>query len=169
MRALKWNMSHAVFVAEIDDDHKEIFDGVAQLRKALSSGVAAHKVNDLTVRLAGRIEDHFAHEERLMQAAQYSLFSWHELSHDAARKRVSGFIQRISTGDVEAAAALVKYMVAWLHDHTRLADKMLGAFLRNKRRVGKLVITVGTKEFDSCAWRDSRGERLDRLPSRRAL
>jgi len=162
MRSLKWNSSHAVFVTEIDDDHKEIFEAVAQFQAALSEKpIPIGKVNDLTGHLAVRIEDHFAHEERLMRAARYGLLSWHKRCHDAARKRVARLIQRIGRGDAEAGPALVKYLSEWLPNHTRLPDKMLGAFLRNKRRTAKIVFTVATKAADSCTWLNSRGERFD--------
>jgi hemerythrin-like metal-binding protein len=161
MRSLKWTSSHAVFVTEIDDDHKEIFGAVAQFQAALSESASLRKLNHLTEHLAVRIEDHFAHEERLMRAARYGLLSWHKRCHDAARKRVARFIKRIGRGDAEAGPALVKYLTEWLQKHTRLPDKMLGAFLRNKRRAGKIVFTVGTKPLNSCTWLDSRGEGFD--------
>jgi hemerythrin len=161
MRTLKWNSSHAVFVAEIDDDHKEIFDAVAELQGALSEQGSAADVNGLTERLALRIEDHFAHEERLMRAARYGLLSWHKRGHDAARKRIARFIKRIGAGDTEAGTALIAYLAEWLHNHTRLPDRMLGAFLRNQRRTGKIVFTTSTKSPDSCAWLNSRGECFD--------
>lgn len=161
MRSLKWNSSHAVFVTEIDDDHKQIFEAVAQFQAAVSESASVPKLDCLTGRLAVRIEDHFAHEERLMRAARYGLLSWHRRCHDAARKRVARFVQRIRRGDAKAGPALVEYLTEWLQNHTRLPDKMLGAFLRNKRRTGKIVFTVGTKASDSCTWLNSRGERFD--------
>jgi hemerythrin len=36
MRSLKWSTSHAVFVTEIDDEHREIFGAVADLQNLLS-------------------------------------------------------------------------------------------------------------------------------------
>ena len=164
MRSLRWNSSHAVFVQEIDDDHKEIFDAVGQLQAALSENGRMGKFDELTKRLAVRIEDHFAHEERLMRAARYGLFSWHKRCHDAARKRVARFLNRIGRGDLDAGRALVAYLIEWLQNHARLQDRMLGAFLRNRRRTGKIVFTAGTKRSDSCTWVNSRGERFDPTP-----
>ena len=158
MRSLRWNSSHAVFVTEIDDDHKEIFDAVTQLQAALSESRSLRDLDHLTGRLAVHLEDHFAHEERLMRAARYGLLSWHKRCHDAARKQVAQFINRIGRGDPAAGPALIGYLTEWLHNHTRLPDKMLGAFLRNHRRAGKMVFTVGTKAPGSCSWVTSRGE-----------
>src|SRR5579859_5813228 len=106
MRTLQWSQSHAVFISEIDDEHREIFE-------ALAAG-------DFS-RLPHAIAGHFAHEERLMQAARYSSMAWHKLQHDTARKRVKQFLQKIQAGDPKAAEALVEYLTNWLHNHTRLA------------------------------------------------
>lgn len=160
MRSLKWSSSHAVFVPEIDDDHKEIFEAVAQLHAALAERGSTRSLKGLTERLAARIEDHFRHEERLMRAARYGLLSWHKRCHDAARKRVARFMKRIGRGDSEAGPALVGYLTEWLHSHMRLPDRMLGAFLRNQRRTAKIVFTVSTKA-ESSTWLNSRGERFD--------
>jgi hemerythrin len=158
MRSLKWTSSHAVFVPEIDDDHKDIFEVLAQLDAALRSG-ESDEINGLTARLADRIADHFAHEERLMRAARYGLLSWHKRSHDAARRRVARFLGRIGRGDAQAAPALVGYLTEWLHNHTRVPDRMMGAFLRNQRRAAKIVFTVTTG--GSRTWLNSRGEPFD--------
>lgn len=37
MRTLKWSKSHVVFVSEMDDQHKEIFQSLSALETALSS------------------------------------------------------------------------------------------------------------------------------------
>jgi hemerythrin-like metal-binding protein len=145
MRSLKWNISHAVFVADIDDEHQEIFEAVAHLRESLSGHEALPEILSQTQRLAMAIVGHFAHEERIMRAARYDSLSWHQGQHRAALRRAKQFITQIEKGDLESAAALVDYLTDWLHAHTRLADQMLGAFLRNQRRVWKVTFHAGTK------------------------
>ena len=39
MRSMKWSTSHAVFVTEIDDEHKEIFEAVSELQKVSPTAV----------------------------------------------------------------------------------------------------------------------------------
>lgn len=164
MRSLKWDLSHAVFVTDIDDDHKEIFSALARIQSALCDPSSTPNQTALAETLARKVEDHFAHEERLMRAARYGLFSWHKRSHDAARKHVARFIRRVGRGDPAAGPALITYLTDWLHHHTRLPDRMLGAFLRNHRRAAKIVFTAGTKSPDSGAWVDSRGEPFEPKP-----
>jgi hemerythrin len=161
MRSLQWTTSHAVFVTEIDDEHKEIFDAISGLQTVLASQDPASQIQTLTQRLVIRLADHFSHEERLMRAARYHAIPWHKRQHENARRQVRRFAQRIENGDVEAPPALIEYLTSWLHDHTRLADQMLGAALRNHERgLYKLTIKGGTKPADACAWVDTNGDRF---------
>ena len=42
MRSLKWSTSNAVFVPEIDDEHKEIFQALSNLQEVLAGYQASH-------------------------------------------------------------------------------------------------------------------------------
>ena len=165
MPVLKWSSSHAVFVTEIDDEHKEIFEAVSNLQKALASHDSALN-QKLTQRLVACIVEHFAHEERLMRASRYGSMPWHKLQHDNARKRVLQFVARMEQGDANAGQELVEHLTSWLRDHTRLADRMMGAFLRNQRRYAKLTIRVGTKPVGACNWVNSKGDKFDPLAAK---
>jgi hemerythrin len=49
--------------------------------------------------------------------------------------------RRIRRGDRDAAIELLDFLSTWLTDHIRLADRMLGAFLRNHQR--ELLVHAG--------------------------
>jgi len=146
-----------VFVTEIDDEHKEIFAVLSDVRAAIKGGGLAG--SKTTERLMNCMNGHFAHEERLMRAARYGSMRWHKSAHDHARRRVRKFVERMKQGDSAAGIELVEYLTSWLHDHTRLADRMLGAFLRNHQRfMCKLTFRAGTRPMDSCSWVTIDGE-----------
>ena len=162
MRSLKWSTSHAVYVPEIDDEHKEIFAALAALQGALDNEAASPEIPKLIENLVECADGHFAHEERLMRAARYESFRWHKEQHDNARKRVGQFAARIERGDAKAGGELTGYLSSWLNFHTRLADKMLGAFLRNQRRaMWKVTFQAGTKPLEAGGWVDSRGNKFE--------
>jgi len=163
MRCLKWSRSDAVWFTEIDDEHKEIFEALGGLQKAVS-GPDAPDIRKAVEHLAASVAGHFAHEERLMRAARYPSLAWHKRQHQAAQKRVELFAQRLEQGDGSGAAELVEYLTGWLHGHTRVADRMMGAFLRNRLRcIGKLTFRAGTKPANAIDWVDTRGENMDPL------
>jgi hemerythrin len=164
MAALRWSMSHAVFLPEIDDEHKEIFAAVAGLQEALSRSGPLSEIRDLAKGLAACSVEHFAHEERLMRAARYQSLRWHKQQHDAARRRVRQLVAAIEEGHTASGPALVEYLTAWLPQHTCLPDRMLGAFLRNRQRsLFHLTLRAGTKPADACSWVDSKGDPFDPL------
>jgi len=134
MRLFKWNKSNAVFVPSIDHEHREVFSAVAELQQALGGGAPAFQVQEILHRLIACTEDHFAHEERLMRSGHYVSFEWHKQQHDTVRKRMKEYVPLIEKGDGAAGTALIGFLTHWLHDHTALTDRMLGAFLRNHER-----------------------------------
>jgi hemerythrin len=158
---LKWSTSHEVFVPDLDDEHKEIFEAVAGLQRALAADTPSADLCTLTNRLAACAVDHFAHEERLMRAARYPSLRWHKQQHDGARRRASQFAARIEAGDRTAGLELVEYLSTWLANHTAVADRMMGAFLRNSRlRLGKVTFHAGTRPLDSCEWVSAKGDKF---------
>ena len=151
-----------MFVTEIDDEHKGIFEAAADCREIFASGCDLPRIRNATERLANRIHEHFAHEERLMRAARYGSLRWHKQSHDSARRRVKGFVLRIERDDREAGTELIEYLTSWLRDHTRLADRMMAAALRNHLRcMGKLTFRAGTKPAHACDWVTVNGEAFE--------
>jgi hemerythrin len=164
MSALRWSMSQAVFLPEIDDEHKEIFAAVSELQEGLSRRGPLPEICELAKRVAACTVEHFAHEERLMRAARYKSLRWHKQQHDVARRRVRQFVGGIEEGDTAAGSALAGYLTTWLCNHASLPDRMLGAYLRNHQRsLFHLTLRAGTKPADACAWVDSKGDRFDPL------
>ena len=102
-----------------------------------------------------------------MRAARYSSLRWHKQRHDAARRRVAGFVVRIEAGDSKAGPELVEYLKPWLHNHTRVADRMMGAALRNHRRfLWKVTFQAGTRPAEAGDWVTIDGEPFE-PPARR--
>jgi hemerythrin len=162
MPALKWSTANAVFVREIDDEHKEIFEALAEFEKILAADGKPRQLRRPLERLTECITAHFEHEERLMRAARYESLRWHKQGHSAALRMTEAFITRIERGDAEAGTELVESLASWLHNHTRVADRMMGAALRNHRRcMWKVTFQAGTKPADACTWVRINGERME--------
>jgi len=159
MRTLNWSISHAVFVTEIDDEHKGIFDALSEFQRLCDGGGSLPEIRKATERLTTRMMDHFAHEERLMRAARYDALKWHRKLHMAAKWRVESFVDRLLAGEPEAGAELVEYLTNWLPNHTRVADRMMAAALRNHERcMWKVTFQAGTKPARERKWVTVTGE-----------
>jgi hemerythrin-like metal-binding protein len=134
MSRLKWSEANAIFVPEVDAEHRSLYLLAVDLKKALANGADAEEINTKVRALLAEVEDHFAHEERMMREAEYAMFDWHKGQHDALRKRAALCAGRIQAGDRKAGKELIDFTSRWLADHMAVADKMMGAALRNHRR-----------------------------------
>ena len=131
MSLFKWSSALSVYLPEIDAEHRAIYRLGDELHKALLAGADPAQLKPILVNLLESAEQHFRHEERLMRAVHYTAFAWHKRQHDAARKRAKALAKRIEAGDSAAAGELLKFLSDWLRDHMAVADRMMGARLRN--------------------------------------
>jgi hemerythrin len=135
MRNFRWTKAIAMFVPELDEEHRTIFRTAGELQQAILEGAALVQVEEILHRLIAHAEEHFAHEERLMRSFHYPIFEWHRLQHETVRKRLKHFVPLIENGDQDAPTLLVEFLHQWLTNHLGLADRMMGAFLRNQQRL----------------------------------
>ncbi|MBZ5622961.1 MAG: hemerythrin family protein [Acidobacteriia bacterium] len=134
MQRFKWTKAHAVFIPEVDAEHRNLFHMAGELEAAVLANGDETRVQEALRALMAAVEDHFSYEERRMRSARYSSYAWHKQQHDTLRKRAGWFVPRVESGDRESALLLLEFLSGWLKDHTALADRMMGAYLRNYER-----------------------------------
>ncbi len=133
MRLFKWTKLHESFLPEIDAEHRHVFRLGDEIQQAVAAGAPNERLQALVETLTASIEEHFAHEERLMRASRYTSYNWHKQQHDAVRRRIAQFTAALNEGNGEPTL-LLEYLSGWLKDHAALADRMMGAHLRNHGR-----------------------------------
>jgi hemerythrin len=134
MSLFKWSSVHSVYLPEIDAEHRALYRLGDDLHKALQSGAGPAQLKPILTNLLESAEEHFRHEERLMRAIHYDAFAWHKHQHDAARKTCKQLAARLEAGDVAGIGELLHFLSGWLRDHMGVADRMMGARLRNYLR-----------------------------------
>jgi len=132
--ALRWNHSNEVFVPEMDAEHRVLFGMVEELRRTVNSKTGSAKVADGIRALLSETQEHFGHEERLMSNSAFWGAKWHTAQHGSALKHLRNALKAYEKGDGAKAERELKAMGSWLNDHTSIADRILGAFLRNHDR-----------------------------------
>ena len=134
MQHFKWTKAHAVYLPEIDAEHRNLFRMAEELHQAARAADMARFRESMQPFLAA-VEEHFAHEERTMKSASVPDFDWHKLQHDTARKRAKVFAEDIEAGNREAPMAFLDFLARWFKDHLGLTDRMMGAHVRNYERL----------------------------------
>ena len=135
MQHFKWTKAHPVYLPQVDAEHRNLFQMAEELHQAVRTGLEAARVLELVRPFVTAIEEHFAHEERVMKTAACPDFAWHKQQHDNARKRAVNFLKDIEAGNSEAPMAFLEYVAKWFKDHMALTDRMMGAHVRNYERL----------------------------------
>ena len=131
MQCLEWKAErNAVAVPEIDEDHREIFQLGNDLHQALAGGALLSAIELEARKLISHTLDHFKCEERMMRSKRYRAYGWHKGQHDTVRTRLATMEHALEEGDREGVLFGIDYLTAWLHTHTAVSDRMMGAFLR---------------------------------------
>ena len=131
MRSLQWTPERAVHVPEIDAEHQEMFRLADDLRRAMLEGEQTARLDLRRRRLAGEVSNHLSHEERLLRDAEYPAYRWHERQHRTGRSKMAVLERELQRGDGQLMFQALEELAGWLRDHTSLADRMAGSYLRN--------------------------------------
>jgi len=135
MQHFKWTKAHAVYLPQVDAEHRNLFRMAEEIHQAARAGAETARISELVGPLLTAIEEHFAHEERMMKSAAVPDYDWHKTQHDTARKRASRFADEIGKGSAEATMEMLEFLSRWFKDHMGLTDRMMGAHVRNYERL----------------------------------
>jgi hemerythrin len=135
----KWTKAHAVYLPQVDAEHRNLFRMAEELRQAVRTGSEATRVQELVRPLLAGIEEHFAHEESLMRSAACPDYAWHKLQHDTARKKAQQLTADMEAGDAEAPGRFLDFLARWIRDHCSLTDRMMGSHVRNFDRLHAVI------------------------------
>jgi hemerythrin len=133
MRHFRWSEENEVFLPQIDAEHRNLFRLADALQQAVA-GQTGNAVKEHLRALVVHADEHFSHEEWLMQSVKYSSYGWHLQQHNTARKRLKLLAPLVENGESEAAEFLLDFLEGWLRDHTSLTDRMMASYVRNYER-----------------------------------
>ena len=135
MQHFKWTKAHAIFLPQVDAEHRNLFRMAEELQQAVHAGAKPDRILELMRPFIAAVEEHFTYEERLMRASVCPDFEWHKLQHDTARKRARKTVKELEAGSAEKAPEFVEHLGKWFRDHMGLTDRMMGAHVRNYDRL----------------------------------
>jgi hemerythrin-like metal-binding protein len=135
MQPFKWTKAHSVFLPQVDAEHRNLFRLAEELHHSIEAGAKAPRLQNEMQLLLEAIEEHFAHEERLMKAADCESFEWHKQQHNMVRKKGKRLLADLAAGDRTVPRNFLAFLAHWLCDHMALSDRMMGAEIRNSDRL----------------------------------
>ncbi|GAA4493055.1 bacteriohemerythrin [Pseudaeromonas paramecii] len=120
---VNWSPAFSVDVAEVDGQHKGLFDAMNHFYRALHDGSAGHQIKQRLDHLVNLAKQHLISEEALMHKANYSDLSGHKEVHVKLLKDLDALLQRFARGEPDADLEIVMFLKSWLIDHIFRVDK----------------------------------------------
>lgn len=124
---IEWTPNLSTHVVLLDEQHKEIFQWLAELQSAAMDERTLFGVYSLT-RLKHYTRAHFAAEEALMKAADYPDLPAHIKEHAAFRARLDE-LQLKSIGE-DISRDTVEFLTDWLTNHITRTDMAYVPYLK---------------------------------------
>ena len=79
---LAWKPEYALGIADVDHEHREVFDLINDLHSSLFEPESETTVTDFLGELFTKVSSHFALEEKLMRDGRYASFPAHKADHE---------------------------------------------------------------------------------------
>ena len=134
MQNQKWDTKYATGIDKIDDDHKKLIMLINKIFNLIVRGkYDLGDYNEVLNSLSSYVTAHFAYEEALMLENGYPNRDEHILDHKRFLKKISALDREHLTIDI------LSFLKVWLLTHIAVVDSDLGAFSREKAKLGKVI------------------------------
>ena len=130
MASLSWNLTSAVGVQGMDDQHGILLDSLNELRAALLQGREGRVVRELLSHVTELMRLHVESEERLLALYGFPELTAHKTEHQKLMARLAQFNARYEQRQSDSVYELVEYLRKWFTSHTGVAGKKYGPWLQ---------------------------------------
>ncbi|NOR68676.1 MAG: bacteriohemerythrin [Methylomarinum sp.] len=118
MALMTWTAEqYATKVGFADDEHKEIFSLLNKLYDDAIGGAERSQIGASLDALIAYVVEHFAHEEKEMQAKGYAGYERHKEEHDALVGICAGLQQKFHAGEADVTDEVGQMVKGWLDSH----------------------------------------------------
>lgn len=132
MPVFTWTESFSVKVRVFDQQHKGLIAIINKLYDGISAGKGNEVMGETLKSMLDYTRTHFAAEEDLMRAMNYSAYESHKKEHDSFLARVVAMQQRYIKGEIGLSADAMKFLKDWLIEHILGVDKSYSAFFTER-------------------------------------
>lgn len=105
-----------------DDEHKEIFNLLNKLYDDATGGADRSQIGASLDALIAYVVDHFAHEEREMDAKGYANYAAHKDEHDKLVSVCAGLQSQFHAGEADVTEEAGQMVKGWLDSHIPTFD-----------------------------------------------
>ncbi len=137
MGYLKWKNKYSVNVAEIDEQHKKLFDLVNAMYDAMHAGKGSDVIGTVVDEFVNFTDYHFKAEERLLLQHGYPDFDSHKEMHDTLVRKAQSLKEAFDSGHSPTTIEVMLLMANWLNFHILDEDQKYKPYIEGKASNGK--------------------------------
>jgi len=132
MELLSWRASYQVGVNLIDTEHKYLFKLINEFHDGYAAGNTHKQLLLVLNRLVAYAEEHFQHEEALMQEIGYPRLARQEGSHQKLYASIFELNEKLSQEEAKVDAETLRFLKFWMLQHIVKEDMDIGDFMRRR-------------------------------------
>ncbi len=126
---IAWDDALGVNIGIVDKQHKKLVEMVNQLYKAMKTGQGNSMMGAIFLDLIDYTANHFATEEKFMQAKNYPGFEEHKKEHENLVARVLELKSKFEKGEKVFSSDVFNFLKGWLINHIQGTDQKYGPYL----------------------------------------
>lgn len=120
MELMLWDAKYSVGNAEIDSQHKKLFEMINSLIKESEKRNSRDTLEKILEDMVDYIEEHFNYEESFF--SKHPEAPAHRMMHAEFMKKTMGFSKAFARGETEMADEILEFLTTWLKNHTLNVD-----------------------------------------------
>jgi len=137
LMSIKWKDAYSCNIAEIDKQHKKLFEIGSRIFDLLSLGDEFDRYDEIA-QIFDELRDytifHFGYEEELMKKHGYEGYEDHKIEHDFFIKK----LQRLEKTDfdnkqTESLVQIISFIADWITGHILKTDMKYKDFFNSKK------------------------------------
>jgi len=131
-KLIQWSGALGAGIVWMDYQHQTLIEKINFLYNAILEKKGENLIADTIVFLDDYIANHFALEEKYMEACYYPERQEHMEAHEQFRKNIQDLKTHTTAKGEMVAEALCYDLFEWFKNHIRTIDKKLGIFLKEQ-------------------------------------
>ena len=133
MAFINWTEELTTGIESIDDQHRHLVDLVNKFEEAGRRGRESRIMSEILNDLVGYTQEHFAHEEKIMEECGFPGLKNHMASHRRFLQKIERFQYEFATEGSRVTTDVRKLLGYWVRSHILQDDMAYAKHLEQVR------------------------------------
>jgi len=130
MAFINWTEEFATGIESIDEQHRHLVDLVNKFEEASRRGKGSRVMSEILKDLVGYTQEHFAHEEKIMEKCDFPGLKKHMARHRQLLQKVERYQFEFETEGHRVTSAVRHLLRYWVRSHILHEDMAYATHLK---------------------------------------